>query len=585
MLARPSSWYATCFAPMLLVLCCGNAPADNGKKPPGPDPASSLQICVDGQRLQIESTHFTARFEGPALVSVVARGTGAEFCRADANVFPLELVYLGGDTLKQDKHQETSLRQLSPLAARIVVTGNDSDREMLVALDPATGDLCITPSGHSARAGVLAVRWNVPLVREAALVLPCVNGLYVEADRPFPRGDRFPWPFRWNAQLAIAERGETSLMIHSDDTACKFKALKLSRDAALSTLGFDSEQVGPVWNNRAAGGVQWRLNVYPGDWKKPASRYRDWLRRVYQLEEKRACRPAWVKDIDFTLQWAKADPALLDAMAKIHPPARTLIHLSDWRTSKYDVDYPDYVPSAEARKFVEKANAMGFKVMLHFNFFACYNKHPLFQQVRDWQIRSVGRNEPEGWYWPPQTHDYTRMAYIHPGLGLWRRHLIDAVRQACTGLRAPMAFLDQTLCTWNTDNGIVENLTTVEGMRQLQEEFSAIGPEPLLAGEGLNEISFQRQCFAQAHIHDGWGDLRPEHIPAAHPICSFLWEGHTRLVGYHHLGPNGKDAEIGVEVYRRMGAIPTLICNEPALITKDQPLVKKLLMAADEQNR
>ncbi len=367
-------------------------------------------------------------------------------------------------------------------------------------------------------------------------------------------------------------------MVHSEDTACKFKALYLAHGAeGQSALGFDSEQVGPVWQNRAAGGVEWRLNVYDGDWKAPATRYREWLQRTYQLEAKRAARPAWVNEISLAYQWSPSDVRLLDALAKLHAPQRTLIHLSDWRTSKYDQDYPDYRASAAAEKFLEKANAMGFKVMPHFNYFACYNKHPLFQQVRDWQIRSAGRNEPEGWYWPPESHDYTRMAYIHPGLGLWRRTLIDAVREAAGSVQAPAVFLDQTLCTWNTDNGQVENLNMVEGMRQLQEELAAIQPELVLAGEGLNEISFQREAFAQAHIHNGWGELKQQHVDAQHSICAFLWQGHTRLIGYYHLNPRDKDVDLGIEVYRRMGIIPTLICPNPDLIVAGNPAVKKIL--------
>jgi hypothetical protein len=540
-------------------------------------PSEVLKVRVEGQKLVAESRRFTAEFDGAELARVVARGGGTEFCRKEPGSFPLELVYAGGDRLQQDKHQQVKVEPLSDIAARIIVVGDDSDREMLVRLDPATGDLCVTPSGRSARRSVLAVRWNVPFAREAALVLPCVNGIFVESDRDFPRNDRFPWPYRWNAQLAIAQREGKSLMIHSQDTAFKFKALNLARAGGLTTLGFDSEQIGPVWDNRAAGGVEWRLNIYDGDWQAPATRYREWMSRTYNLEEKQAGRPAWISNIDFSLQWAAADTRLLDALAKIHPPERTLIHLSRWRTSKYDVDYPDYFPAPEAQAFMEKANAMGFKVMPHFNYFACYNQHPLFQKMRDWQIRSVARNEPEGWYYPRDTYDYTRMAYIHPGLGLWRRTLIDAVRNACAKVQAPIAFLDQTLCTWNSDNGLVENLSTVEGLKQMQEEFAAIQPGIMLAGEGLNEISFQRQCFAQAHIHDGWGDLGPHHIPAAHNICAFLWQEHTRLVGYYHLRPGGKDTDIGIEVYRRMGAIPTLICNQPDLITRDQPAVKKLL--------
>ena len=542
-------------------------------------PAAEIvpRLRAEGRTLVVESRAFVAQFDGARLVSVKPRGTETEFCRADAAEFPLEMVYVNGDTLKADKHPQVTVNLLSDLAARILVVGNDSDRELFVRLDPATGDLCVAPSGRGARRGVLAARWNVPFAREAALVLPCVNGLFVESQREFPGNDRFPWPFRWNAQLAIAQRDGRALMVHSEDVACKFKALNLARKDGLTTLGFDSEQVGPVWDNRAAGGIEWRINVYDGDWQAPVRRYRDWLARAYRLEEKRAARPAWITNITFAFQWSGANPALLDALAQIHPPARTLIHQSDWRTSKYDADYPDYQPSAAGQKFMDKANAMGFRVMPHFNFFACYHQHPFLQQVRDWQIRSVGRNEPEGWYWPPDTHDYTRMAYIHPGLGLWRRTLIDAVRGACGKLQAPAAFLDQTLCTWNTDNGLVENLTTVEGLWQMQEEFAAIQPDLVLAGEGLNEISFQRQSFAQAHIHDGWGELKPHHLPAAHGICAFLWQGHTRLLGYYHVGPKDKDWEIGVEVYRRMGALPTLICDDPGLITQDQPIVKKLL--------
>ena len=535
------------------------------------------RLQVEGQKLVVESRTFRAEFDGASLVRVRSSDGNTEFLRLDTNSFPLELVYANSDRLRQDKGQVVTVKLLSECAARIVVTGNDSERELFVRLDPDSGDLCVTPSGRSARRGVLAARWNLPFAREAALVLPCINGLFIESDREFPGNDRFPWPYRWNAQLAIAQRGGQTLMVHSHDTACKFKALNLNRKDGLTTLGFDSEQVGPVGENRAAGGVEWRLNVYAGDWQMPALRYRNWMTRTYQLSEIRARRPAWVTNISLAFQWSDANPRLLDALAQLHPAAQTLIHLSNWRTSKYDVDYPDYLPSEPAQAFMDKANQMGFRVMPHFNFFACDLKHPFFQQVRDWQMRSVGRNEPEGWYWPPDTHAYTRMAYIHPGLGLWRRTLIDQVRDACARLKAPVAFLDQTLCTWNTDNGLVENLTTVEGLRQMQEEFTAIQPDLVLAGEGLNEISFQRQCFAQAHIHDGWGELKPHHILAAHPICAFLWQGHTRLLGYYHCGPKDKDAEIGVEVYRRMGAIPTLICNDPTLIGAEQPIVKKIV--------
>lgn len=544
----------------------------------------SMKISVEGQKLFVESENFAAEFTGALLTSVIDRRDQAQFCRGDDSVFPLELFFVSENVVKEDKKQEIEVKSLSDLAARVIVTGTGTDRELFIRLDPITGDLCVTPEGRSLRRrGLLSVRWNIPFAREADIILPCINGIFVKTDRGFPGNVRLPWPVAWNAQVVIVERNNCSLMIHSEDTAFKYKALNLVRNDGLTTLGFESEQVGPVWQNDSAGGVEWRLNTYEGNWRVPAKRYRGWMDRTYNLEEKRANRPEWTDDISFTLQWANADPNILEALEKIYPPEKTLVHLSNWRTSKYDIDYPDYTPSEQAKAFMEKANDMGFKVMPHYNYWAIDIGHPVFQQLRQWQVRSVARNELQGWYWPPETYDYTQMAYIHPGSGIWRRILIDAVLNSSQKIKAPVVFIDQTLCTWNTDNGMVENMTTVEGMRQLQEEFVAIQPDIVLAGEGVNEISFQRQCFAQAHIYDGWGELKPHHIPAVHPICSFLWEGHTRLVGYYHLNPNDTDVDIGIEVYRRMGAIPTLICNDPQLIRKDQPTVKKIIDLAQKE--
>ncbi|MBM3213325.1 hypothetical protein FJZ36_00190 [Candidatus Poribacteria bacterium] len=536
--------------------------------------------CASHETLIAETDRFVARFEGGALISLVSRGTGTEWCRNGEAPFPVEIYYAQGDSYGRDKHQRITVKLLSELAARIVFIGNDTDRELFVRLDPSTGDLCVTPSAQGARRGIVSARWNVPFAKEAALILPCVNGIRVDSDREFPRNDRFPWPFRWNAQLAVAEMGRESLMIHAEDTSYKFKALNLNRREGASTLGFESEQPGPVWQNRNAGGVEWRVNVYDGDWRAPVARYRAWMNRTYSLAAKRASRPDWVDGIRFSIGWASPNVAVLDAFARIFPPNQTLIHLSNWRTSAYDVDYPDYVPTDDTRAYLAKANEMGFKVMPHFNYFALDEDHAVYGKVRDWQIRGAYRNDPQGWYWPPESHDYTRMGFIHPGLGSWRRTIIDASLEAARDLQAPAIFIDQTLCTWNTDNGLVEGMTTPEGMWRMQEEYVAVQPDLVLAGEGLTEISFQRECFAQAHIHDGWGDLRDEHIPAAHGICAELWRGHTRFVGYYHLHPTQKDAHIAIEVYRRMGAIPTLICNEPSLITLDQPIVKRLIELA-----
>lgn len=108
-------------------------------------------------------------------------------------------------------------------------------------------------------------------------------------------------------------------------------------------------------------------------------------------------------------------------------------------------------------------------------------------------------------------------------------------------------------------------------------------PELSVDGDGPSQVSFLRQ----AHTHGGWGDLSDDHVEAAHPICSFLWEDHTRLVGYyHHLNPDNPKVERSIEVYRRMGAIPTMVTNDPDhLWTPGEPMKWILELAKEEIRR
>lgn len=548
-----------------------------------------MQITVENQTLLIESDRFTARIEGGVLTSLVDRNSGAEFCRKEPAPFPLQFVYVNNDLHAADQEQSLAVKLLSPLVARVILEGNNSDRELFVRLDPATGDLCVSPAGHSARRGVKSIRWSIPFADGAKLILPTRNGIEVVKDREITPSERTQWPSDWNAQLAIIEVGGASMMIHSEDTRFKYKALSFNRDDGGDTLGFESEQVAPLWDNRTAGGVEWRINTYDGDWRIPADRYRDWMNVTYQLEAKRAARPDWVNKISLTVAWASSNPELLDSLAKVHPPEEILIHMDQWRTSRYDVKYPEYIPTEQTEGFMKKANEMGFKVMPHFNYFSCCMTHPLYQKVRDWHVRDLVKNAPQGWFFQiNDTDDFYRMAYIHSGLAQWRRELIDNVVGACDRLAAPVAFLDQTYHAWNCNVSIVENMTMLEGSHQLQEEFSHIRPDLVLAGECLTEISFQREAFAQAHPI-GWGNMRPVHVEAAHPICSYLWKGHTRLVGYIELEPWNERIETSIGIHRKMGVLPTFVARErsaadPSLVDPAKnPAMKQILEWAKEE--
>ncbi len=543
-------------------------------------PSTQPALEIEGTRLTVRTPAVEASFDGPVLKSVRPPGSDVEFIHPAAAGPGVDLLYLDGSLLGTDKHQQIAVRRISDSAARIEVTGEDSTRTLLVAVDPDNHDIRITPDGLSNRRGLRAVRWTTSYHPECTFVLPCVNGIRFGKSQPHPPSHRFAWPAEWNVQLAIAERGDFSLMVHAEDRDCRFKALQLTRQPDHSDLGFETEPPGPLWDNRTAGGIEWRLNVYRGDWQTPAQRYKAWMDDVYNLAEKARHRPAWVNNITLAICWAGPNPAMLDALAAAHPPAQTLIHLADWRTDKYDVNYPNYVPREDVLTYMTKAREMGFHVMPHFNYFSVYYQHPFFHTVRDFQLRTVDKNQPDGWHWPTGTHDYTRMGYIHPGLGVWRNKLIDVLGEACDKMGTDVAFIDQTQCTWNADNAVVQGMNTIQGMRTLEAQFAAVRPGLVLGGEALTEISFQGQAFAQAHILEGWGKLESKHVDIQHHLNQFLWGEHTRVIGYYHVSPGAEDFDKGIEIYERMHAIPTLVTGNPKDISEPSPLTRRVLNRA-----
>ena len=538
-----------------------------------------IGMTVKDSTLTVRSKTFTAVFAGAGLTSLVDRKTGAEFVRKGAGAFPAELYYLSKRTLGEDANQRVTVKLLSDHVARIILTGDGSDRELFVRLDRRTGDLCVRPSGQSVRRGVLAVRWNVPFAPEVQFVLPIEGGKTFRAATRLKLRRRNVWPNLWNAQLVIAQRGAASMMIHSEDRRYRYKALAYRREKGGVTLGFDSENLGPVDRKRTAGGVEWRVNTYAGDWKVPADRYRAWMEKAYDLKAKRKDRPAWWKEVTLAVVWVGNNRKLLPALARLNPPAKTLIHQDKWRSDPYDVNYPNYKPSAEGRAFIKQAQEMGFRVLPHTNYFACYNKHPLFAKVRAWQARDLYTKR--GLYWGPGARGGAYMAYIHPGLGLWRRELIDNVVAACRDLKVPGVLLDQTYHAWNTDNSVVEGQNMIEGLHLLQEQFAAVAPDLVIAGENLTEISFQRQAFAQLHL-PGWRRPSPILIKTAHPICAYLWMGHSRYIGYLGVEPNNPFLKAAIEAYKKLGVLPSLIARDDVarntkLIDPDSPGMKKML--------
>lgn len=559
-----------------------------------------VRISVSGGRVTVETATLTAALEKGLLASLVRKSDGREFIGGlDPGAAPaLQLLYPGGDTLAVDEAKFGSItaRALSDTRAEFIMHGWDGDGIITVTADPENGDLVVEPSGYSARPGVRACRWCVRGIRDdLELVAPLFQGVKLALDDPLIAGTRWPWPYYWEAGLAIFQGRDGGFWVHNRDTHYRYKALHVGPDDDTTAVGFESEAYGPVHDNRSAGGLSWRINVHDGDWRVPAVRYRDWHHAAYASEIAAATRPDWTGDISLALCWCPPDAAILEAVADRIPPRNVLVHLPNWRTDNYDENYPTYTARPEGAAFIGQAQRMGFHVMPHFNAIDMDPSHPVYPLVKDFPFRDIETGALEGWSWyegrgigVPESNasrlgnrDKKVMVKIHPGLAMWRSilggEILDNVREH--GLDT--VFVDVTLHSRNLRQCLVEGMTATEGMQRLIAHVGGLANGVVVVGEGLNEITALGQCFAQAHLFKSWqqsveGLERTGGCDLNDVIIGDL----CRTIGYSRISGDSEDDRLRMRLHREHGMLPTLIVRSAGEITNPNRIVREELERA-----
>ena len=188
---------------------------------------------------------------------------------------------------------------------------------------------------------------------------------------------------------------------------------------------------------------------------------------------------------------------------------------------------------------------------------------------------------PQGFGSLTNLRDEKLMYYLHAGASPWRRLLAERIAAAVSAHRLSAVFVDQTLCTWNLDNALVEGLNMTDGMVALTKELTELEGPPAVGGEGLNEMSVCYQTFAQAHLFES------HHQNCAHfteldpvPVGDFLYGDMCKTMGYTNIAGDTPESIWRLEVHERLGALPSLIVGSPQDVLKPNPAVRRVLNRA-----
>lgn len=556
-------------------------------------------INVNGSSISVRTKTLNAEIVNGALVSLTDKA-GNSYIHADAESSPaLELVYRHDDIvpIKNTRSGVLTCCQISEVCAELRFDAWDGTGIITLTEDIETGDLCVEPEVSSARNGVLACRWTIDGIADGLrIVAPFYQGVDMELSDELILHRKWNWPYSWEAGLCILHNGERGFWVHCEDTEYRCKALTVREDRGLS---FDSEAWGPIESSKSAGGLVWRVNVFEGIWRVPAGRYRDWLSEAYKLDRERAKRKEWQGDVTMAVSWCPSDAALLDAIAKRVDPKRVLLHLPSWRREGYDTCYPDYTPSDSFKEFMEYASSKGFRCMPHCNSVDMDPSMPEYRYLTDFKYREIEGGRLLGWGWDngrvlgvpssnkalSESRDKNVMVKIHPGLAVWRSILAESIKNALGQLdnRTDTVFIDVTLCSYNLENCLVDNTTTMEGMSRIIKHIGAINGGLAVGGEGLNEITMQGLSFAQAHLFDSHHGTRPglERCGGC-DLNALLFDGLTRTIGYSNLSGSDENQVMRERIHEEHGAIPTLTVSDASQIESPNAEVERVLKRAAE---
>jgi len=325
---------------------------------------------------------------------------------------------------------------------------------------------------------------------------------------------------------------------------------------------------------------EWRFAGFEGDWRAPATHYKNWMNTKRPPATTTPDRE-WIRKIQAVVVFLTPDTTLLETIAKELVPSKTLIHFVDWRSHPFDLYYPDYTPSELGKYFVERAHKLGFRVMLHTNTLGISEVHPLYSEFKDVQMKRSDNLKPIGWLWDdfPQGHP-RRVAYISPASARFRKVAVDSLRRAVEELKPDAIHLDAGGAINNDGNGLIDGMNTMEGIIQLERDLLEAFPGVVFGGESTNEIIGPFNWLAQR-----WPSSSPPH-----PVSDFLVGDQVLFYGFLDQPPPDEPNHVEyLKRYEGQGVVPVVVLTDSSDLGPDRvrtfELLRRLRRWQDRQFR
>jgi hypothetical protein len=476
--------------------------------------SARADIYIDRDVMTVTTTNLIAVFRGPDLFRLTNRLTNEQYLRPPApfrGSLDMGLLEPTGRTMTGDFWRMGR----NELSAQFVAKDLTRTVYLNVIIDPETQDITLTLWGESLKEGATGLTWGMRGLDLSGgrLVLPVQGGRSADESTKF--GDLgFHYPGDWEAQMMIWEDKLNSggFVVYSRDEELRYKQLHISRHDNRVDIGFETQAHAPWTPNGSVKAVEWRINTYKGDWKVPATGYRNlanFLRPGVPLRDDRA----WIKEVRCvaSVEGKPPSPALLDSLGKTMEAKRTLLFVPGWRKDGYDPNEADYVPREGIKAFVEKAHELGFHVMLPIEPPGCDSRSGDYERVR----KAIVKDAVTG---KQTTADSRSFASYNPAYKPFRDLLVARLKVMMDDVSPDVLFLRGAGTLPNDGSGLIDNRSFSEGAVAMHRAILTAFPNLLLGTDGMNELVTP---YSTVSLRSPASSLPP------HPISTMLFSSST----------------------------------------------------------
>ena len=530
----------------------------------------SAEITIEGETIHVETAAYKVQFDRGVITQLHNKLTDETYTLPpDLNIdrgIRGETSILIRDRFVWTWHGNTvEARKINADKAEFLFRDGGNEITVVIEINPQTNDLLISGDCSAPKPDVYGMQWGIGNLdlNTLSLILPSDGGRIIDTTDGII-DERFEYPSNhWETQLAILQSAHGGFYVRGTDTAFQSKVLHYQSDAGEFGLGFRTLNQAPWDGQTEAKSITWRLNSYAGDWCVPAQIYRDWMEQAFD-PWRLSDMPAWVGDIGLVVTYTRFDVGMLERLAELVDPTKTLIYLTEWRAN-HPYDYPDYTPREDLGGFMETAHRLGFRVMLHASLHDISPTHSLYPEFERYQYRHPYNGELMGWRWE-EIDAPNRYAHINPASSRWRNMLIQQWKEVWEKYNIDAFHLDTSHFVLSDANGLIEGLTGAQGNVLMHKELAAAMPGVVFGGEGLHEVTFFRESFAQ----------RAPSETTSHPISAFLFSPYTLLYAYLGIGLIEEPRyHTMLDVYEGRGILPSVQLNHANLLAR--PLTQQML--------